>query len=72
MRLSTAEIAERLQIEVDVARGLVKLLVGWGLVRPVGERPSRTGRGRAEGVFMFVEGYEEDLALRLKVARLVD
>lgn len=71
MRLSIVDVAERLKVEPEIARGFVKLLVGYGLAKPVGERPSRTGRGRSEAVFLFEEGYEQGLAHELLKAGLV-
>lgn len=71
MRLTTAEVAGRLGVDREVARGLIHFLVELGLAEFKGERPPETGRGKAQHVFEFVEGFEKQLADTLKKAKLV-
>ena len=67
-RFSVNDVAERLDVEREAARGLVKLLVELDLAKQVGERRPESGRGKSEGVYNFVEGFEDSLAKTLKVA----
>lgn len=69
MRHTIAEIAEKLGVERESARGLVKFLVAENLVQDMGVRRSESG-GRGENLYAFVDGFETTLAARLRKARL--
>lgn len=71
-RHTVADVAEKLGVEIDIARGLVKFLVEAGLAERVGQRQPESGRGAPADVFSFVEGYERALAQTLKRAELAD
>jgi hypothetical protein len=70
MRHTVADVAEKLRVDKELARGLVKLLVHLELATPRGERRPESGRGRAEDVFEFEEGYEKELLRFLVEAEL--
>ena len=72
MRFTIAEIAARLDVEKETARGLVKYLEAFGAAMPMGARAPVNGRGRAEVVFEFREGFEKRLAKELEKAKLAD
>lgn len=69
-RYTVAEIADKLGVERETARGFVKFLVELKLVDFKGERPSESGRGKAQHVYEFADGYEKVLTARLKRAEL--
>ena len=69
-RWTVLEVAERLGVEREHARGLIHLLVGLDLAKDRGARPVEGGRGRGEKVYSFVDDYEKLLTARLKRARL--
>jgi predicted ArsR family transcriptional regulator len=71
-RHTVADVAERLDVDKNVTRGLVKFLERIGLCEAMGERKPDNGRGRAETVFEFSEGFEEKLATFLKLGKLSD
>jgi len=70
MRFTVADVAEKLGVDVDVARGFVKFLVEVHLAKRVGSRQPPTGRGAPADVFVFGEGYEKSLVQLLKRASL--
>lgn len=71
-RYTVAEVAERLGVDREVARGLVRFLsdADVGLAEFRGERRP-DGRGKAEHVYEFSEGFEARLAEFLTAAKLV-
>lgn len=69
-RFSVADVADRLNVGREEARGLVRFLVAAGLAEFKGERRSE-GRGKAEHVYAFVDDFERLLASKLKRAKLV-
>lgn len=72
MYYTVGQIAQRLGVEAEIARGLVKYLLASGLALPKGERRPIEGRGRAEQVYGFVQGFEALLADGLTSARLTN
>lgn len=70
LRLSVVEIADKLGVDREVARGLVRYLVEVGLAQFRGERRAQGSRGKAEHVFSFTVGYEAELVEKLKGAGL--
>lgn len=68
MRYTIAEVADKLHVEKDLARGLVKFLEHYGDAEAMGTRP--LARGRAETVYEFREGFEKRMMQRLR--RIVD
>jgi predicted ArsR family transcriptional regulator len=69
-RHTIADVAEKLSVSVDVARGLVRFLVEVGFAERVGQRQPPMGRGAPADVYSFGEGYEKALARLLKRAAL--
>lgn len=69
-RFTVNEVADKLAVDKELARGLVRLLVGMRLAELRGERRPESGRGRAEAVYVFTDGYEKALAAKLKRAEL--
>lgn len=70
MRLTIADVAQRLDVDKEIARGLVKFIVDANLARSMGERRPESGRGRAEAVYLFEEDFEKRLAVILKRGKL--
>ena len=64
MRLTLAEIAQRLETDKETVRGIVKFLVEKQMAQKVGERKS--ARGAAEAVFAFNDGFVEAFATELR------
>ena len=56
-RWTVGQIGERLEVERETARGLVKFLEDRGYARAMGERRPASGLGRAEKVYEFAEGF---------------
>lgn len=71
-RLTVTEISERLDVDKEEARGLVRYLVAVGLVELKGERKPESGRGKAENVYSFEVGFEKILVANLKRAKFND
>jgi len=71
-RFTISEVAQKLDVEKDIARGLVKFLEAVFEAEPMGDRPSVSGRGRAEGVYEFRDGFEKRIEKRLEKAILTD
>lgn len=69
MRYTIVDIAEKLGVEKENARGLVRYLVAEQLAQEMGVRKGEAG-GRGENVYSFVDGFEKTLAARLRRARL--
>lgn len=69
-RFTVAEIAERLQVDREIARGLVRFLSEINLALVKGERKPDNGRGKAETVYAFEEDYANTLVDVLKEAKL--
>lgn len=69
MRYTITEIAEKLDVDRESTRGLVRYLVAEGLAQEMGVRKS-DGGGRGENVYSLVDGFEKVLAGRLRRARL--
>lgn len=67
-RYTVGEVAEKLDISKDAARGLIKFLVEIGVARLRGERPS--ARGRGEYVYSLSDGIDTLVAARLRRAHL--
>ena len=70
MRYTIAEVAEKLELEREVARGLVKLLLHLELATDMGTRPHESGRGRAEAVYHFNQDFEQHVAEFLRRGEL--
>ncbi len=64
-RLTVAQVAERLGVSSEVARGMVGLFVVKGIITPAGMKPLKIGR--AANVYEFPDGYEQR-ALELLLA----
>lgn len=64
MRYTIADVAMRIGVEKDLARGLVKFLEHFGEAEPMGTRPIE--RGRAETVYEFRDGFEARMMTRLE------
>lgn len=72
-RYTITEVAEKLGVDREVARGLVRFLTdaNVGLAEMKGDRAPAPGKsGRAEKVYEFVEGFERSLAELLTQAEL--
>lgn len=67
-RHTIAEVAERLSVPSETARGLVMLLVEKKIIEPVGVKPIT--RGRSANVYEFPDGYEQHVAQVLLEAQL--
>lgn len=64
MRYTIADVAIRVGVEKDLARGLVKFLEHFGEAVAMGTRPVE--RGRAETVYEFRGGFEARTKTRLE------
>jgi predicted ArsR family transcriptional regulator len=69
-RYTVNEVAEKLDVEREVARGLVRFLVDKHLASLRGERKPESGRGKAENVYSFADDFEKRLGMLLKRAAL--
>jgi predicted ArsR family transcriptional regulator len=69
-RFTVAEIAERLKVDREIARGLVRFLSEIEIALIKGERKPENGRGRSETVYAFEEDFENTLVDVLKEAKL--
>lgn len=69
-RYTIFEVAKRLNVEREDARGLVRFLVSIGLAQLMGERRPEGGRGSAEKVYVFADNFEQTLCTTLTQARL--
>jgi predicted ArsR family transcriptional regulator len=69
-RHTIADVAKKLDVSVEVARGLVRFLVEAGFATRVGQRQAAGGRGAPADVFSFTDGYEQALAQLLRRAAL--
>ena len=69
-RYTVNEVAEKLDVEREVARGLVRFLVDKHLAELRGERKPESGRGKAENVYAFTYDFEKRLGMLLKRASL--
>lgn len=69
-RFTVAEVAEKLGIEREVTRGLVKFMVEAKIVEFKGERAPENGRGKPQHVYEFSDGFDRALASMLKRANL--
>lgn len=67
MRYTIAEIAEKLGVDKEHARGLVKYLVAVKLVSEMGVRRAESGRG--ENLYSFVDEFEKVLVAYLRRAK---
>lgn len=67
MRYTIAEIAEKLGVAKEHARGLVKYLVADKLVSEMGVRRADSGRG--ENLYAFADQFEKVLAIRFRRAK---
>jgi hypothetical protein len=67
-RRTINEVAERFNVESDVARGLINFFVAAGITHVVGKRTA--ARGRAENVYEFEDGYESIVDLFLRAGKL--
>lgn len=65
MGYTVLELAEAWSIDRDLARGLVKFLVAIGAATERGKRAPDGGRGRAETIYGFADGYDALLAIYL-------
>lgn len=65
-----AEVAERLGVEVEAARGAVKFLVSAGIAQDRGKRRPEGGRGASASVYSFTEGYATRAAEIFTAAKL--
>lgn len=70
LRLSVAEIAEKLSVEREEAYGLTKFLVAVGLVRHMGDRRPESGKGRSISVYSFEDDFEDSLKVLLRKSKL--
>lgn len=68
-RLTVSEIADRLDVEKEDARGFIHFLIARGLADCMGDRKP-VGRGKPEKVYSFVTGFEKLLVANLKRAGL--
>ena len=69
-RYTVNDVAEKLDVEREVARGLVRFLVDKHLASLRGERKPESGRGKAENVYSFADDFEKRLGMMLKRASL--
>jgi len=69
-RFTVTEVAEKLDVDREVARGLIRFLVERDLSSLQGERKPESGRGKAENVYAFADDFEKRLATILKRAEL--
>lgn len=70
MRYTVADIAEKLEIDIEAARGLIKFLVEIGVAALMGERRPANGMGRAQNVYQFKDDFESLVAKRLQAGKL--
>lgn len=68
-RYTVAEVAVKLEVEKEIARGLMKFLMEVGLCEWKGDRKS-DGPGKAEHVYSFKDGYEKRLQEMLEESTL--
>ncbi len=61
MRYTVNDVADKLRVEVEVARGLTRFLLEIKLIRRVGNRKPENGRGASADVFDFPDGFEKQL-----------
>lgn len=69
-RFTVAEVAQRLGVGREMARGLVAFIVAVGGAECMGERKHATSRGGLEKVYQFADGFENEIATRLRDANL--
>lgn len=70
-RFTIDEVAIKLGVSLETARGLVRYLVESGdLAQNRGVRLPESGRGRGAIVYSFVDGFEKQLATQLRRAKL--
>lgn len=67
---TVAEVADKLKVERETARGLVRILTEVGLAKCRGERAPANGRGAAQKAYQFEEGYEKAFVALLNRAKL--
>lgn len=70
VRYTLAEISDRLAVDKEEARGLLKFLVALNVAEMCGARRNEKG-GRGENVYLFREGYDKIVAARLRRGDLV-
>jgi predicted ArsR family transcriptional regulator len=67
---TVAEVADKLKVERETARGLIRFLNEIGLAKCRGERAPANGRGAAQKTYQFEDGYEKALVSLLNRAKL--
>lgn len=68
-RYSISDVAEKLSVEKETARGLVKFLEAKGLAEYKGDRKPENRRGALESVYSFSEDFEMATAQLLASAQ---
>lgn len=69
-RYTIPEIAEKLGVDKEIARGLVKFLVEIDLAQLKGERPQE--RGKPFQVYSFSDGFEKAMHAFVKRGKLTE
>lgn len=69
MRFTVTELAEKFNTDKETARGFMRFMVHKGFAEILGGRRPDQGRGRAENVYSFIEGYENSLLTMLSEAK---